>query len=83
MHAPSTPAFTLDTADTTAESVLGEAALTQIRGLPSRGRLLGLSDRCREAPVFTERTSVGLDVHARSVAAAAIDGVTGVWSSPG
>ncbi|MEN8602902.1 IS110 family transposase [Microbacterium rhizosphaerae] len=28
-------------------------------------------------PVFTERTSVGLDVHARSVAAAAIDGVTG------
>src|SRR6476661_4556688 len=30
-----------------------------------------------EAPVFTERTSVGLDVHARSVAAAAIDGDTG------
>jgi transposase len=30
-----------------------------------------------EAPVFLERTSVGLDVHARSVAAAAIDGVTG------
>ncbi len=30
-----------------------------------------------EAPVFSERTSVGLDVHARSVAAAAIDGVTG------
>jgi transposase len=30
-----------------------------------------------EAPVFTERTSVGLDVHARSVAVAAIDGVTG------
>src|SRR4051812_11770198 len=30
-----------------------------------------------EAPVFTERTSVGLDVHARSVAAAAIDGTTG------
>jgi hypothetical protein len=27
--------------------------------------------------VFTERTSVGLDVHACSVAAAAIDGVTG------
>jgi transposase len=32
---------------------------------------------CEEAPVFTERTSVGLDVHARSVAAAAIDGQTG------
>ena len=32
---------------------------------------------CEEAPVFTERMSVGLDVHARSVAAAAIDGVTG------
>ena len=30
-----------------------------------------------EAPVFTERTSVGLDVHARSVVAAAIDGATG------
>jgi transposase len=30
-----------------------------------------------DAPVFAERTSVGLDVHARSVAAAAIDGVTG------
>jgi transposase len=30
-----------------------------------------------EAPVFSERTSVGLDVHARSVAAAVIDGVTG------
>jgi transposase len=30
-----------------------------------------------EAPVFTERTSIGLDVHARSVAGAAIDGVTG------
>jgi transposase len=32
---------------------------------------------CEEAPVFNERTSVGLDVHARSVVAAAIDGVTG------
>jgi len=30
--------------------------------------------------VFGERTSVGLDVHARSVAAAAIDGVTGELS---
>ena len=27
--------------------------------------------------MFIERTSVGLDVHARSVAAAAIDGVNG------
>ncbi len=27
--------------------------------------------------MFSERTSVGLDVHARSVAAAAIDGLTG------
>src|SRR4051794_30092144 len=33
-----------------------------------------------EAPVFSERTSVGLDVHARSVAAAGLDTVTGqVW----
>lgn len=32
--------------------------------------------------MFSERTSVGLDVHARSVAAAAIDGVTGeVWQT--
>jgi transposase len=32
--------------------------------------------------VFTERTSVGLDVHARSVTAAAVDGVTGeVWQA--
>src|SRR4051794_41903762 len=30
-----------------------------------------------EAPVLVERTSVGLDVHARSVAAAAIDEATG------
>ena len=30
--------------------------------------------------MFTERTSVGLDVHARSVVAAAIDGVTGELS---
>lgn len=30
-----------------------------------------------QAPVLGERTSVGLDVHARSVVAAAIDGVTG------
>jgi hypothetical protein len=38
---------------------------------------VGLSDTCEEAPVFSERTSVGLDVHARSVVAAAIDGQTG------
>src|SRR6266508_4277940 len=30
-----------------------------------------------EAAVFVERTSVGLDVHARTVDAAALDGVTG------
>lgn len=33
--------------------------------------------QAEEAPVFTERTSVGLDVHARSVVAAAIDTETG------
>jgi transposase len=53
------------------------ASLTQVRGLLGRGCLLGLSDMRGEAPVLVERTSVGLDVHARSVAAAAIDGVTG------
>lgn len=30
-----------------------------------------------DTPVFTERTSVGLDLHARTVAAAAIDGAAG------
>ncbi len=39
--------------------------------------MLGLSDMCEEATVFCERTSVGLDVHAPSVVAAAIDGQTG------
>src|SRR6516164_8051320 len=42
-----------------------------------RGPALGLSTCVREAPVFGERTSVGLDVHARSVVAAAIDGQSG------
>src|SRR3954454_23075801 len=46
-------------------------------GCRAGGRLLGLSDSCGRPRLFTERTSVGLDVHARSVAAAAIDGVTG------
>jgi len=32
---------------------------------------------CGEAPVFTERTSVGLDVHARSVVAHGLYGATG------
>lgn len=57
--------------------MLAGASHTQIRGLPTRGRLLGLSDMCGRPRCFSERTSVGLDVHARSVAAAAIDGVTG------
>ena len=52
------------------------ASLTQSRGLPSKA-LFGSAYMCWEAPVFSERTSVGLDVHARSVVAAAIDGVTG------
>jgi len=41
------------------------------------GPLLGIDYMCEEAPVFTARTSVGLDVYARSVVAAAIDGDTG------
>jgi len=52
------------------------ASLTQSRGLPTTVPGLGLSDMCEEAPVFVERTSVGLDVHARSIVAATIDGVT-------
>jgi transposase len=40
--------------------------------------MLGLSDRFEEeAPMFCERRSVGLDVHARWVVAAAIDGRSG------
>ena len=31
----------------------------------------------REAPVFSERTSVGLDVHARSIVGCGLDSVTG------
>jgi len=31
----------------------------------------------REAPVFSERTSVGLDVHARSIVACGLDTVSG------
>ena len=49
--------------------MLAGASLTQSRGLPSaspRGRPIR---HVWEAPVFCERTSVGLDVHARSVAA--------------
>lgn len=46
---------------------------TQIRGLPSRSCLLGLSESCGD-PGVSEPTSVGLDVHTRSVVAVAIDG---------
>ena len=55
---------------------MGRGLAHTIRGLPGRTGLLGLSDSCGRPRLFTERTSVGLDVHARSVAAA-IDGVTG------
>ncbi len=41
-------------------------------GLPAR-----LSDSCGRPRFVTERTSVGLDVHATSIVAAAIDDVTG------
>jgi transposase len=51
------------------------ASLTQFRGLPGRGCLLGLSDM-RGRPRCVLSVGVGLDVHARSVVAA-IDGVTG------
>src|SRR5664279_2218173 len=53
-------------------------------GAPSR-KLTWIADRertltalhLREAPVFTERTSVGLDVHARSIGGCGLDTVTG------
>lgn len=47
----------------------------EIRGLPTRGHLLGLSDN-RGRPRVHRTYQCGLDVHARSVVAAAIDGVT-------
>jgi hypothetical protein len=52
------------------------ASLTQSRGLPSKA-LFGSAYVCWQGPVFTEPASVGLDVHARSVVAAAIGGVRG------
>jgi transposase len=57
--------------------VVGRGLAATDSWVTEQNELLGLSDNAEEAPVFTERTSVGLDVHARSVAAAAIDGVTG------
>ena len=38
------------------------------------------TNKLREAPVFTERTSVGLDVHARSIVGCGLDTVTGELS---
>src|SRR5659263_546270 len=52
-------------------------SLTHSRGLPSARSRARPIRHVWKAPVFSERTSVGLDVHARSVVAAAIDGVTG------
>jgi transposase len=50
------------------------ASLVSWRGSPPR---LVAVPHLREAPVLVERTCVGLDVHARSVAACAIDGESG------
>ena len=41
------------------------------------GTGLSVEPQLREAPVFTERTSVGLDVHARSIVGCGLDTVTG------
>lgn len=49
----------------------------QIRGLLGKNPLARSIHHGKETPVFTERTSVGLDVHARSIVAAAIDTKTG------
>ena len=49
-----------------------------ISWVTERGSAFGFSDRgVKETPVFSEVTSVGLDVHARSVVVAAIDGRSG------
>src|SRR5438067_9601733 len=39
--------------------------------------LVAVEPQLREAPVLLERTCVGLDVHARSIVACAIDGEAG------
>ena len=53
------------------------ASLTQIRGLPSRGRLLGLSDMCgRPRCLLSVRVLLWMCMPG-SVASSAIDGVTG------
>jgi len=57
--------------------LLAGTSLTIFVGLSGRRALLGLSDTGGSPRLFTELTSVGLDVHARSVAAAAIDGAAG------
>src|SRR3954468_1255342 len=54
------------------------ASLTHVRGLPGRAGLLALSDSCGRPRCLPSVRVWGLDVHARSVAAAAIDDVTGV-----
>ena len=48
-----------------------------MRGLPGRSGLSDLSDIRGRPRLFTERTNVGLDVHARSVVAHAMDVQTG------
>jgi transposase len=46
--------------------------------LPARGfGLVGSADICLKAPVLIERTSIGLDVHARSILGCGLDTATG------
>lgn len=62
--------------------VAGRGLAHNARGLPSGGFLGSAYPTMWEAPVSGHRTSVGLDVHARSVVAAALDGATGqVWQA--
>ena len=57
-----------------------QASLTCDRGLPLGNGSWSVEPQMWEAPVLGQRTSVGLDVHVRSVAACGIDGHTGeVW----
>src|SRR5690606_20722038 len=53
------------------------AALTCERGLPTGIRSWPVEPQMWEAPAMYQRTSVGLDVHARSVVACGLDGQTG------
>ena len=55
----------------------GPGPLSQVVVDCRLGAARSVAPQLREAPVFSERTSVGLDVHARSIVGCGLDTVTG------